>query len=61
MWSLHEWSFLGCVALGQLLSLFWPPFLPLLENRLAKGPCIVPGVRTPSKRPAGTSGLGERT
>lgn len=35
--SLSEWSFLGRVALGQPLSLSWPPFLPLIENRLAKG------------------------
>lgn len=51
MCSLYQWSFLGYVALGQPLALSWPPLL-LVENGLAKGPCIVPGVRTLSKSPA---------
>lgn len=40
------------MALGQPLALSWPPFF-LVENGLAKGSCIVPGVRTLRESPAG--------
>lgn len=48
-------SFLDCVALAQPLALLWPPF-PYMENRL--GPCVVPGIRTPSESLLGPVALG---
>lgn len=45
------------MALGQPLSLPWPPF-PHMEKALAKGPCVVPGIKTPSESLLGPVALG---